>query len=177
MVVKGVEYTQKIDKGYVFAKFFDYKKLDERLAEEHREEARALGIELLDENVAVAATSTGGEPAVDEDPDQPKIDAAAVGPTGVVEVAEVGHGSDGGHDLHGPRPPNVHLFFGIYFALTGLHGIHVLAGMAMLIWLAWGAAKGRYHQNYFTPVDLGGLYWHLVDLVWIFLFPLFYLIG
>ena len=177
MVVKGVEYYQKWEKGYLFAKKFDYIKLDARLEEEYREEARALGIELSHEKVAEAATSDGGGPAVDEDPDKPKIDAAAVGPTGVVEVAEMGHGSEVGHDLHGPRPPNVHLFFGIYFALTGLHGIYVLAGMVMLIWLAWGAAKGRYNKNYFTPVDLGGLYWHLVDLVWIYLFPLLYLIG
>jgi cytochrome c oxidase subunit 3 len=79
---------------------------------------------------------------------------------------------------HDPnRPPNAHIFFGIYFCMTGLHGVHVLAGMGVIAWLMWGAARGRYGRAYFTPVDLGGLYWHVVDLIWIFLFPLFYLIG
>lgn len=71
---------------------------------------------------------------------------------------------------------NVHLFFGIYFAMTGLHGIHVLAGIGVIGWLLIGAIKGRYTSEYYTPVDLVGLYWHLVDLVWIFLFPMLYLI-
>jgi cytochrome c oxidase subunit 3 len=74
------------------------------------------------------------------------------------------------------EPENMHHFFGIYFMMTGLHGIHVLAGMILIGWLIVGAAMGRFHAGYFTPVDLIGLFWHLVDLIWIFLFPLFYLI-
>lgn len=74
------------------------------------------------------------------------------------------------------RPPNLHLFFGIYFCLTGLHGIHVLGGMVMLIWMLRGVSRGRFVDGHFTAIDCGGLYWHLVDLVWIFLFPLLYLI-
>ncbi len=88
--------------------------------------------------------------------------------------------TDDPHPLHlppGVRPRNVHVFFSIYYCLTGLHGIHVLAGMIMLVWLFVGAFKGKYNKDYFTPVDLGGLYWHLVDLVWIYLFPLLYLIS
>ena len=75
-----------------------------------------------------------------------------------------------------PQPENVQIFFGIYFLMTGLHGVHVLVGMALIGWLLRGAIKGRFGPEYFTPVDLGGLYWHLVDLIWIFLFPLLYLI-
>ena len=74
------------------------------------------------------------------------------------------------------RPPNAHLFFVFYFLMTGLHGLHVLAGMAVMAWLLVLALRGRFGASYFTPVDLGGLYWHVVDLIWIFLFPLFYLI-
>ena len=74
------------------------------------------------------------------------------------------------------RPPNAHIFFGIYFCMTGLHGFHVLAGMALMLWLMVRAMRGHFGPNYFTPVDLGGLYWHVVDLIWIFLFPLLYLI-
>lgn len=74
------------------------------------------------------------------------------------------------------RPVNAHMFFNIYFFMTGLHGIHVLVGMGLIGWLMLRAMKGDFHNEYFTPVDLVGLYWHLVDLIWIFLFPLFYLI-
>ncbi|MFN8176829.1 MAG: cytochrome c oxidase subunit 3 [bacterium] len=74
------------------------------------------------------------------------------------------------------EPKNVQQFFGIYFLMTGLHAIHVIAGMCVIGWLIVGAARGRYGSSYYTPVDLGGLFWHLVDLIWIFLFPLFYLI-
>ncbi len=74
------------------------------------------------------------------------------------------------------RPANAHLFFGIYFGMTGLHGLHVLAGIGVITWLLIRALKGHFDNGYFTPVDLGGLYWHIVDVIWIFLFPLLYLI-
>ena len=70
----------------------------------------------------------------------------------------------------------VHIFFQTYFLMTGLHGLHVLIGMAVIAWLIVVAMKGRFGKEYFTPVEIGGLYWHLVDLIWIFLFPLLYLI-
>jgi len=76
----------------------------------------------------------------------------------------------------GNVPRNVHLFFGIYFVMTGLHGLHVIAGMVLIGWLFVRTLRGEFGDGYFTPVDLGGLYWHLVDLIWIFLFPLLYLI-
>jgi cytochrome c oxidase subunit 3 len=78
---------------------------------------------------------------------------------------------------HDPsRPDNAHLFFGLYFGMTGLHGLHVAAGLIVIAWLLVRAAMGHFSPAYFTPVDLGGLYWHIVDLIWIFLFPLLYLI-
>jgi cytochrome c oxidase subunit 3 len=67
-------------------------------------------------------------------------------------------------------------FFSIYFMMTGLHGIHVLVGMGLMVWLYMRSAAGAFSSQYFAPVDLVGLYWHLVDLIWIFLFPLLYLI-
>jgi len=69
------------------------------------------------------------------------------------------------------------LFFGLYFAMTGLHGLHVLVGMGLIIWLIIKSYKGEFYADYYTPVEMVGLYWHLVDLVWIFLFPLLYLVG
>ncbi len=72
---------------------------------------------------------------------------------------------------------NVHIFFGIYFVMTGLHGLHVLIGMGAIGWVLLRAAKGDFDGGYYLPVDLVALYWHLVDLIWIYLFPLLYLIG
>ncbi len=79
-------------------------------------------------------------------------------------------------DLSSAEQKKVHLFFGIYFMMTGLHGLHVLIGMVVIAWLILKARAGTFGKDYFAPVDIGGLYWHLVDLIWIFLFPLLYLI-
>jgi len=73
-------------------------------------------------------------------------------------------------------PPNTRLFFSVYFCMTGLHGLHVLVGIGLLTWLLMRAYRGDFGPTYFTPVDFIGLYWHVVDLIWIFLFPLLYLI-
>jgi cytochrome c oxidase subunit III len=77
---------------------------------------------------------------------------------------------------NGPPPPNTSMFFSIYFAMTGLHGIHVLFGVGVFIWLLVRAIRGDFTPDYFGPVDYAALYWHIVDLIWIFLFPLLYLI-
>jgi cytochrome c oxidase subunit 3 len=69
-----------------------------------------------------------------------------------------------------------HIFFGLYFTMTGLHGVHVLAGIGVIIWIYIRAGKGHFGPDYYTPVENVGLYWHIVDLVWIFLFPLLYLV-
>ena len=77
---------------------------------------------------------------------------------------------------NGPPPPHTSMFFSIYFAMTGLHGLHVLMGIFVYIWLLIRATKGHFGPTYFGPIDYAALYWHLVDLIWIFLFPLLYLI-
>ncbi len=76
----------------------------------------------------------------------------------------------------GDAVPGQFMFFSFYFMMTGLHGFHILAGIVVLSFLLVKAIRGRYNSNYYTPVDLVGLYWHLVDLIWIYLFPLLYLI-
>ena len=73
--------------------------------------------------------------------------------------------------------PSSHIFYGLYFTMTGLHGVHVLGGMGAMIWLWVLARKNRFSPTYYTPVEVVGLYWHLVDVIWIYLFPLLYLIG
>ena len=68
------------------------------------------------------------------------------------------------------------LFFSLYFLITGLHGIHVVVGMTVLAVIGVRAGRGAFGRDYYVPVELAGLYWHLVDVIWIFVFPLIYLI-
>lgn len=72
--------------------------------------------------------------------------------------------------------PKAHIFFSIYYLMTGLHALHVIIGIGLMLWLLRKAFKNEFDSEYFTPLEITGLYWHFVDLVWIFLFPLFYLI-
>jgi len=93
-------------------------------------------------------------------------------------VAE--HGDDDPHKLHllpGATVKNVELFYWIYFAMTGMHAVHMIIGAGLLVFLLYFSIKGRYGPEYHSPVEVIGLYWHFVDIVWIFLFPLLYLLG
>ncbi|RYZ70697.1 MAG: cytochrome c oxidase subunit 3 family protein [Proteobacteria bacterium] len=71
----------------------------------------------------------------------------------------------------------VPLFFSLYFLMTGVHAFHVIVGMGLIIWTMMRIKRGEISKQFFTPVELVGFYWHFVDLVWIFLFPLLYLLG
>jgi len=77
--------------------------------------------------------------------------------------------------------PNINshaqLYFSAYFGMTGLHALHMVIGAGLLFWLLHGSLKGRFTPEWNTPVDIVGLYWHFVDIVWIYLFPLLYLID
>jgi cytochrome c oxidase subunit III len=72
---------------------------------------------------------------------------------------------------------NMGLYYSFYFMMTGLHGIHVLAGMCLILWALIRTKRGDFSSDHYTFVEGVGLFWHLVDLVWIFLFPLLYLVG
>ncbi len=79
--------------------------------------------------------------------------------------------------FEGPHANQAEIFFSLYFAMTGLHALHMIIGfglMAVITWMAW---KGRFSKEWYTPVEMSGLYWHFVDIVWIFLFPLLYLVD
>ena len=73
--------------------------------------------------------------------------------------------------------PQTQIFYSLYFAMTGLHALHMIIGIPIILWIAHAAWKGRYGPEWHTPVEIVGLYWHFVDIIWIFLFPLLYLIG
>jgi cytochrome c oxidase subunit 3 len=83
-----------------------------------------------------------------------------------------------GHDFHPERDgtPQIQLFILLYFAMTGLHALHMLAGLAVIGWLLWLNHRGRLSPEEHAPVEMVGLYWHFVDCVWVFLYPLLYLI-
>lgn len=78
---------------------------------------------------------------------------------------------------HGEHAPQLALYFSLYFGMTGMHALHMVIGIGVLIWLIAKAAQGAYTAEYNAPVEMFGLYWHFVDIVWIFLFPLLYLLG
>ena len=77
----------------------------------------------------------------------------------------------------GLYPQGAEQFYSLYFCMTGLHALHMIIGLGIMTWLLVTALKDRYDSDYYTPVEVAGLYWHFVDIVWIFLFPLLYLIG
>ena len=68
------------------------------------------------------------------------------------------------------------IYFSLYFTMTGLHALHMIIGIGLMSVITWMAWKGKFDAEYFTPVEMSGLYWHFVDIVWIFLFPLLYLV-
>ena len=90
----------------------------------------------------------------------------------------VEHLVPGAHfEWKGPDPHNAELFFWIYFAMTGLHAIHVTVGIGILLVLALLAWRGKFSGGNYSQIEITGLYWHFIDIVWVFLFPLLYLVG
>ena len=79
--------------------------------------------------------------------------------------------------LEGASVKNVEMFFWIYFAMTGMHAVHMIIGIGVLLVMLYSSVKGRYGPEYYNPIEVTGLYWHFVDIIWIFLFPLLYLLG
>jgi cytochrome c oxidase subunit 3 len=131
---------------------------------------RGSNLEIVAECAPAAPASTGGDAFV-EPTYKPALGAGLVAPRRELtkhEQMEIW--------ADGPPPPNTNMFFSIYFAMTGLHGIHVLVGVGVFVWLLIRAIRGDFTPDYFGPIDYAALYWHLVDLIWIFLFPLLYLI-
>ena len=110
-----------------------------------------------------------------DNPHHQAATASAAATPGV--LAPYHHPSDPVDSIVSPVVPrNVHIFFGIYFVMTGLHAIHILAGMGVILWMIKRSLRGDFDGHYYGPIEYTALYWHLVDLVWIYLFPLLYLI-
>jgi cytochrome c oxidase subunit 3 len=148
--IKAVEYQHKWHAGLLPGTLFA----------PHREST-----EDADGKGAIPPVAPPGE----VDQNKSVIPPAAEGPAGLDLTAK--------QEQEEHVPDNVALFFSIYFVMTGLHAVHVLAGMGVILWLIIRAKRGEFGPKNFLAVDCGGLYWHVVDLVWIFLFPLLYLID
>jgi cytochrome c oxidase subunit III len=82
-----------------------------------------------------------------------------------------------GHPDQYANPRHAEIFFSLYFIMTGLHALHMVVGLGIFTWLLIMAWRGRFTPEYDTPLEIGGLYWHFVDMIWIYLFPLLYLID
>jgi cytochrome c oxidase subunit 3 len=87
------------------------------------------------------------------------------------------HGTVPSHPDQQVDPHHAEIYFSLYFAMTGMHALHMIIGVGLFGTLAFWAWRGKYSANYYTPIENAGLYWHFVDIVWIYLFPLLYLID
>jgi heme/copper-type cytochrome/quinol oxidase subunit 3 len=105
-----------------------------------------------------------------------RVESTVLGKKAVTPYQRPSKHEEHEREAAGPPPENTNMFFTIYFAMTGLHGIHVLVGVFVFLWLLVRSIKGHFRPDYFGPIDFAALYWHIVDLIWIFLFPLLYLI-
>lgn len=121
---------------------------------------------------AAGGTQPATTPAAQTQPDPAWVfQPAASGPRGLLLPGREPEGHAAPRDVR-----NVQTFFAVYFAMTGLHALHVIAGLVVIAWILARSLRGHFGPAYSTPVHMVGLYWHVVDIVWIYLFPLLYLI-
>ncbi|HQX56012.1 MAG TPA: cytochrome c oxidase subunit 3, partial [Pyrinomonadaceae bacterium] len=182
--VKAVEYNDKYNNGLVPVAGLNKKTKAGVPAAEHK------AFVLPFETVASASESTPGAPEHvyvnphgefqwhEYDLIRHTIELQAKEPNVQhLTVAEkIGYFTSGQLDENKFRD-KVRIFFWIYFVMTGLHALHMIIGLGLMTWLLWKAWKNTYSAEYYMPVEMSGLYWHFVDIVWIFLFPLLYLLG
>jgi cytochrome c oxidase subunit 3 len=173
--VKAIEYTDKYNHGTIPVDGWNKKTKPGEKAVEH---AFALPFET---KVSAAESSDKpyvnptGEFQINAEEDKKLVKMAEDG-NFLTEAEKIGYYSGGQFNLDKFRD-KVRIFFWIYFVMTGLHALHMIIGLGVMLWLLWRAWLGTYTAEYFAPVEMAGLYWHFVDIVWIFLFPLLYLLG
>jgi len=190
LVVKFFEYKAKFDKNiFIGAAYYTpspekAKPLAAGAEDDHGDE-HDMEMQLVEDAPPVGTFTLDSD-----DPELPMTDIVMgeAAPTGLARQPKVdpkiynpfqphgGHHEYPDHVTDENRPADAHIFFSIYYCMTGLHGIHVIIGMGVIAWLGVRAMRGDFGPTNFTAVDLGGLYWHVVDMIWIFLFPLLYLI-
>ena len=184
--VKVVEYTDKYNSGLVPVTGWN-KRVTEKELDEHKSE-QAFAIPLIEQRAESAAASDGhtekhpnprgefqwnyGKHVFDYAVEKEKTS----GKPYLTESERIGYFSNGAFDPNKYRD-KIRIFYFIYFVMTGLHALHMIIGLGIMAWLLWAAFRGTFSADYYAPVEMSGLYWHFVDIVWIFLFPLLYLLG
>jgi cytochrome c oxidase subunit 3 len=192
MGIKYVEYSSKFAHGTGPGMFFDADQIRHHFGEHGPGHTPAAGAETEAGDAHAHAGGEAAKPgpisparmtyAEPRPPGGSDLQAPAGPPVGLSPKfigPEPDDGTPAGHAKEPLTPEQVLAsanFVNIYFLMTGLHGVHVLIGLALISWLLVKAIRGAFGPKRFAPVDVVGLYWHLVDLIWIFLFPLLYLI-
>ncbi|MCU1284869.1 MAG: Cytochrome c oxidase polypeptide [Acidobacteriales bacterium] len=177
--VKVVEYSQKFEKREIPGQNFCF---------EPQGGGRCAGVSEAQEKETIPDLlkryMTGG---LGHPPGEPSDSALAHGAASIPgETVTTPEGHSSGEEGPPPLPggserqrsmPGSEIYFSLYFAMTGMHALHMIIGMGLMLWLLYNAHKGMYSAAYYTPIENFGLYWHFVDIVWIYLFPLLYLIN
>lgn len=177
--VKAVEYTDKYNHGLIPVDGWN-KIIPEG---EHKEEA----VLTLPFETKASAAESGGETGTAEHHANPlgkfqiadsdlELVSLAKKENFLTQSEKIGYFSNGEIDKEKFKG-KVQIFFWIYFVMTGLHALHMIIGLGVMLWLLYKAWRGTFTAEYYSPVEIAGLYWHFVDIVWIFLFPLLYLLG
>lgn len=166
--IKYFEYEHKIHAGLLWGEKFNPKYAPGDHGDEHGAGGHGSGTE------AVHSEAANSVPNPADRSGSPGSHGATAQPEKSAPSPAATHVAAGDAKVTTPR--NTSIFFSIYFAMTGLHGLHVIAGIIVYIWLLWRALKGEFGPKQYAAIDFAALYWHLVDLVWIYLFPLLYLI-
>ena len=194
MCIKYVEYKAKFQEYLLPGGAYNPKEMPGAELKEEKAEQKFAAAEAKAPGAEAATAAPAFDPLKQNAPavqkaalgytyEQSAISRAAVGPQGLNSGWALKEEARATHEKFKEpakealnEPYNAQIFFGIYFLMTGLHGIHVLAGMSLIGWCMYRSNRGDFGPEYFSPVDFVGLYWHVVDLIWIFLFPLLYLI-
>ncbi len=189
--VKAVEYTDKYNHGTIPVDGWN-KVIPE--GEHQKDEASSAALTLPFEQKASASEAEGGETEVHANPlgnfqilDK-DVKLVKDNENILTDSEKVGYYNNYTRDAEGNIQPvgeinkeklkgKVQIFFWIYFVMTGLHALHMIIGLGIMLWLLYKAYRSTFSADYYSPVEIAGLYWHFVDIVWIFLFPLLYLLG
>lgn len=179
--VKAIEYTDKYNHGLVPVDGWN-KVVPE--GEHGAESAEAASLKLPFETTVTAAESADGGEKLHPNPrgefqitdDDIELVTLAQREGFLTESEKIGYFSNGEIDPDKVKG-KVQIFFWIYFVMTGLHALHMVIGLGIMLWLLVMAWRNTFSAEYYSPVEISGLYWHFVDIVWIFLFPLLYLLG
>jgi len=193
--VKAIEYTGKYNEGIVPVTGLNKKTTDEDYAGEHALKLPLeTGVSAAEAvpSAAVSSTASVEKPCWEVDHGAPiphranprgefqwsdcSLAKMAQKENFLTDAEKIGYFSNGQIDANKFRD-KVRIFYYIYFVMTGLHALHMIVGLGLMTWLLWTAFRGYYSAAYYMPVEMSGLYWHFVDIVWIFLFPLLYLLG